>query len=254
MNRQLERAILSAVAERSSCSRVYEIALVGAGGKTTTAHVLGRILAESGFKTVISTTTKMACEAQRCETAEAVCARWEQGEAAVFAHRIDAVHMGGVEPEEWAMLARLADVLIVEADGAKRHGFKVPAAHEPVLLPDTNLALVLYDVHTCGKPLSAIFRADEAKKLIVRDGKCFDDRCLDCELMRFLIAEGYLRNSRMHPNAHIRFGVVANQCDSAALEALGERINEGMSTCARMPIVTFVNAYSEEEYWRGNEN
>lgn len=174
-----------------------------------------------------------------------------RGEAAVFAHRADAVHMAGPDDSEWRRLLELSDVVLVEADGAKRHGFKVPAPHEPVLPEETDLALILYDAHTCGEAFdTAVFRIEQARRLMTRCGRKPDAERLDAELMRFLIREGYLKNPRMCPNAHIRYAVIANRCDTAVLERLGEYINEGIGDGVDRPVSTYVNTYSEAERWR----
>src|SRR5205823_10917724 len=46
-----------------------------------------------------------------------------------------------------------ADVLIVEADGARHLMIKAPAEHEPVVPPETNVALLMMNAEAINQPL-----------------------------------------------------------------------------------------------------
>ncbi len=47
-----------------------------------------------------------------------------------------------------------ADVVIVEADGARHKMIKAPAEHEPVVPPETNVALLMMSAEAINQPLS----------------------------------------------------------------------------------------------------
>ena len=47
----------------------------------------------------------------------------------------------GLSEEEYRKLKTQCDVLLVEADGAKRKPLKVPAEHEPVIPEDTDMVI-----------------------------------------------------------------------------------------------------------------
>ena len=49
-----------------------------------------------------------------------------------------------------------ADAVFIEADGAKHHPCKVPAAHEPVLLPQSDIVLAVAGLSALGKPLREV--------------------------------------------------------------------------------------------------
>ena len=60
-----------------------------------------------------------------------------------------------------------ADVVIVEADGARHHMSKAPAEHEPVVPPQTNIALLVMSV-------TLIAAADDIwRKHVVYEGDTF---------------------------------------------------------------------------------
>lgn len=60
-----------------------------------------------------------------------------------------------------------ADTVLLEADGAKRHPCKAPAAHEPVLLRSSDIVLAAAGLSAMGKPLQDVcFRLEAACALL----------------------------------------------------------------------------------------
>ena len=56
-----------------------------------------------------------------------------------------------------------ADTVLLEADGAKHHPCKAPAAHEPVLLRPSDIVLAVAGLSAVGKPLQDVcFRLEAA--------------------------------------------------------------------------------------------
>ena len=54
-----------------------------------------------------------------------------------------------------------ADAVFIEADGAKHYPCKVPAAHEPVLLPQSDIVLAVAGLSALDRPLREVcFRYD----------------------------------------------------------------------------------------------
>lgn len=61
----------------------------------------------------------------------------------------------------------LADIVLIEADGAKRMPCKAPAAHEPVLLPQCDTVLAVAGLSALGiRSGAACFRAELAAELL----------------------------------------------------------------------------------------
>jgi probable selenium-dependent hydroxylase accessory protein YqeC len=68
----------------------------------------------------------------------------------------DAGKLFGLQPDIPALLLSqgMADAVIVEADGARHRLIKAPAEYEPVVSPETNIALLLMSAQAINRPLS----------------------------------------------------------------------------------------------------
>lgn len=144
------------------------ISIVGAGGKTTTMYTLANELAQHG-KRIITTTTTNIYFPQKGETdalivspetphlLKMVSASWKQHQRiTVAASPIGAGKLAGLQPDQpYELLMKSgADVVIVEADGARHHMIKAPAEHEPVVPTRTNVALLMMSAEAINQPLS----------------------------------------------------------------------------------------------------
>lgn len=145
------------------------ISIVGAGGKTTTMYTLAAECAEQGKRVVTTTTTniylpksdEMDTVIVATETStllKKVQAAWGQHQCITVAGRlIGAEKLGGVQLEQpYELLQRGgADVVIVEADGARHSMIKAPAEYEPVVPPQTHVALIVMSAEAINQPLRA---------------------------------------------------------------------------------------------------
>ncbi len=153
------------------------VALVGAGGKTTTAWRLLRSFVDSGEPVVFTTTTRVfqpkdavlildpnpnPGEIDRAlSKSQAVvlaAGRGERGDpehAARSPYPADPVKLVGLEPQVLDNLARqLPSVTwLVEADGAKGRLLKAPAEYEPVIPAEADHVIVVAGLDAIGKPL-----------------------------------------------------------------------------------------------------
>ena len=144
------------------------VALVGAGGKTTTMFRLAVELTARGARVITTTTTHIGTpKAGQSEilllTGE--YERWREAAAEALAnHQHITVaaattaegKLQGIPPE-WADDLRAVpgvSVVLVEADGAKGRFIKAPAAHEPVIPASADLVLLLMSAEALGQPLS----------------------------------------------------------------------------------------------------
>ncbi len=144
------------------------IAIVGAGGKTKTMFTLANELAQRG-KRVITTTTTQIFYPEPGETDTLIVAdetpallksideAWQQYHRITVAGsflRTD--KLAGLQPEqpyELLMKSR-ADIVIVEADGARHRMIKAPAEYEPVIPLQTNVALLMMSAEAINQLLS----------------------------------------------------------------------------------------------------
>jgi len=144
------------------------ISIVGAGGKTTTMYTLASELAQHGNRVITTTTTNIYFPKQgetdtlivATETPallKMVSAAWKQHHRVTVAGRaIGSGKIAGLQPDQPYQLLRKsgADVVIVEADGARHKMIKAPAEHEPVVPPETNVALLMMSAEAINQPLS----------------------------------------------------------------------------------------------------
>lgn len=142
------------------------ITLVGAGGKTSALICIARELAARGKRVIATTTTKMLLS-QLQELAEpVVCPRVPElldqvkeklkksNLVTCGSHLIEGGKVVGPSLEAVSQLARLpVDYMLIEGDGAKGAGLKVPAAHEPVIPGETTLVITVMGLKVLGKPL-----------------------------------------------------------------------------------------------------
>lgn len=145
------------------------VALVGAGGKTTTMFRLATELAARGER-VITTTTTHIFKPNADQTEALILTiennHWREAIAeSLTTHRHITVaanttaegKLQGIPPDWADDLRSLPGIgaVLVEADGAKGRLIKAPAAHEPVIPASADLILLLMSAEALDQPFSA---------------------------------------------------------------------------------------------------
>ncbi len=216
------------------------IALVGAGGKTSTMFRLARELADGRLKVITTTTTKIGTPSQdqtRCFIVEAERDRLLQRvEQALREHHHVTVACApyatdkyrGV-PAEWvSQLVQLPDVhaVIVEADGARKLPLKAPRDDEPVVPADATLLVVCAGMTAVGTPLDEqhVCRADVVAQ--IADRQIGDT--LTAEAIANVLA--HPQGGLKHKPRHARVVALLNQADENGLlkaaRQVAERLHE----------------------------
>jgi len=142
------------------------IAFVGAGGKTSALFRLAHELAADGWRVLATTTTRVAAAelrlAPRALTEDRVWASTAALSEALNTTRLVFLYSHiqhgkarGISPDFIrALLDRVSsDVILVEADGARRLPFKAPYAHEPVVPQETTRVVLSAGMDVLGQPL-----------------------------------------------------------------------------------------------------
>jgi molybdenum cofactor cytidylyltransferase len=120
----LGRALIDAL----SIEPPVSVALVGAGGKTTLLRALHAEARRRGWTVVAGTTTKVG--------------RHQVTDLDGFVHGGERdAKLVGAPPEAFAGTG--ADLVVVEADGARSMRVKAPSVHEPVIPPTATLVLTV---------------------------------------------------------------------------------------------------------------
>lgn len=121
------------------------VAFAGGGGKTSAMFALADELADGGKEVIVTTTTHIYCPldrnvipAERAGMVERYLAMRKkrlaskEGFVVVTGQQAPEGKLKGLPPEETRKLAEIADILLIEADGAKQLPIKIPGQGEPV--------------------------------------------------------------------------------------------------------------------------
>ena len=188
----------------------HNICLVGGGGKTTVMYELAAAWAASGRKVLVLTSTHILCPADGSFAADvpAVQNLWQQGRYAVIGTpELSTGKLTAPPQREYEALQLQADVILCEADGSRHHPCKVPAAHEPVLLPDCDIVLAVAGMDALGRSLvQACQRPQLAAELL----GCGAEKILDAQMLASLL----LSEQGTRQNVGVRaYYIVLNKCD-----------------------------------------
>lgn len=228
------------------------ISLVGAGGKTTTMYRLADELAGQGKRVLVTTSTHIripesgrVCPvahvselspaswgdgliltagtpvpAKEDPTAETPVPAKEDPTAGTPVSAAEKFSMPGGLGEEAQMerLLRFVDVILIEADGAKRMPLKVPEEWEPVIVPQTGLVIACAGLGCIGRTFAeSCFRFDAKGGFI---GKNREDR-VEPEDVALILMDS--RGSRKGLAGRY-YCVVLNQVDGEKERAAAEKV------------------------------
>ena len=134
----------------------HVISLVGGGGKSTLLEYLAQRFAARGMKAVVMTTTRMACPAHICKDMDACRACWSSGQYAACGEKTENGKFRAPQDSLLRALLEEADVILVEADGAHMRACKAPAAHEPVILPESDVIIGVMGIDVLGGEIGKV--------------------------------------------------------------------------------------------------
>lgn len=134
------------------------IAVVGGGGKTSLIFRLTEELIESGKKVIVTTTTHMAYESDRpyAEAGNLEKLKFDLDNPGYSVTAVlDQEKAKISSPSEVLLdqLQEMCDVLLIEADGAKRFPLKVPETWEPVIPKWADLVIGVMGLDSIGRTI-----------------------------------------------------------------------------------------------------
>lgn len=204
-------------------------AVAGAGGKTTLVYALAGQARAAGLRVLVTTTTHMGTlpreltgpvfvEAEGGIAAELRRALAEEGRATLLGRRLRPDKLEGVGPARVDELAAEADLVLVEADGARGRSLKVPADHEPVVPSSVTTLIVLAALDALGAPLDEerVHRLDRVRE-VTGGARAIDEDAIAACLLH---PAGY--PARRPPAA--RLAAFLNKAEGAERETAAERI------------------------------
>lgn len=188
----------------------HTICLVGGGGKTTVMYELAAAWAACGRKVLVLTSTHILQPADGSFAADAATVQnlWQQGRYAVIGTPELSTGKLTAPPQDlYEALHLQADVILCEADGSRHHPCKVPAEHEPVLLPDSDIVLAVAGMDALGNSLQqACQRPQLAAELL----GCGAEKILDAQMLTVLLLSE--QGSRKNVGTRTYY-IVLNKCD-----------------------------------------
>ena len=199
------------------------VSFVGAGGKSSLIACIADWGTLHRKKVLVTTTThifrpsseKLAQNEQELEQI------WHTGNWAVIG-TVDPVQpqkLQSPKPYWLQRAAELADLILIEADGSKRLPCKVPASHEPVILPQTDVVVAVLGLSALNRPLKdCCFRLEKATELL----SVTESHPLTREHMATIFASGQGLRKAVNTREYV---VVLNQCDNEERRNVGEQIS-----------------------------
>lgn len=194
------------------------VSIVGAGGKTTTIKRAAADYRQKGIPVIVTTTTHMMAEdrpwflltASLDEVKETL---GREGMAWIGRPNKDE-KMRAPSAEFLEQILSLDCPVLIEADGAKRLPLKVPAKHEPVIIPETTHVVNVYGLDALGRTFGeTCFRADTALDLL---GKKETDLVTEEDIVR--LAFNNLAGQK-GVTSSMSYQVVLNKADTSEREA-----------------------------------
>jgi probable selenium-dependent hydroxylase accessory protein YqeC len=211
------------------------VSVVGAGGKTTLVYRLAAEARKAGLTVLVTTTTHMGTlaesttgpvlvEAEAAVEGDLVRALATHGLATVLGRRVRPDKLEGLDPERVDGLAPRAEVVLVEADGARGRSLKVPAPHEPVIPSSTTLVIVVAALDALHRPLDATIahRLD----LVCAATGAREGAPITAALLAAALAHPSSYPSRVR--AGLRAGVFLNKADDEAAMLRAREVAAGL--------------------------
>lgn len=175
-------------------------------------YELAAIFAIQGRRVLVCTSTHIqqpqaAVWAKSVQEARSL---WQAGSYAVIGEaEVQTGKLIAPSQKLYAVLAQESDIVLCEADGAKRLPCKLPAAYEPVLLKDCDIVLAVAGMDALGRMLAeACFRPQLAQPLFAKQAYDVIDEQLLAQLL--LSPQGARKNVGARA-----FYIVLNKCDVA---------------------------------------
>ena len=199
------------------------VAAVGGGGKTSFLFRLAEECRSQGKTVALTTTTHMARQAD-CPLL--VGASWEEIRATLQREQVALIgeedpetpwKIAGVDGETLDFLRRTADLVLVEADGAKKKPLKAPAEWEPVIPEGCSAVVAVVGCSGIGRPVEeACHRPERVRALL---GKAEGSLVTPADVARLACLPQGLRKGVKSP-----YRVLVNQVDGPEQWAMAQEL------------------------------
>ena len=207
------------------------VSFVGAGGKSSLIDAIAKWSSSQGKKVLVTTTTHIFRPSSEilAMNEKQLQKIWAAGHWAVIGATEEKDPQKLKMPElDWMRQAmELSDLVLIEADGSKGLPCKVPADHEPVLLPESDIVVAVLGLSTLGRSLKeCCFRLEKAKKLLSADE---NHLLTEKDMAAIFLSDQGLRKD-VGDRRYIAF---LNQCDDSIVLESAEQIGEMLINSTR---------------------
>lgn len=205
------------------------LSVVGGGGKTSLIFRIMEELTAVGKKVLITTTTHMAYEPDRpfAEDGDIISIKHnleEHGYTIAAALDREKCKISALSEEKMKKITALADVILIEADGAKKCPLKVPASWEPVIWKPTDLVIAVAGMDAAGKPIQEVCHRPENVADFL--GKEAEEKVTEEDIVRIVLSTEALKKCVYGRE----YRVLLNKADipgkSQAAESIADRLEE----------------------------
>lgn len=190
------------------------ISLVGAGGKSTLQQLIAQEFSRLGRKVLSTTTTHIykPLDGHYARNLPVAQSLWKSGKYAVVGED-EGEKLGMLPLESLKTYMESGEVVLMEADGAKKMPMKLPRLGEPVILSESNFLLMVLGLSAVGKPLSQVcFRQELAEEILRKSG---DDIVSPEDLIG--VIQYYFKRESITKD----YAVILSQCNTKELKKLG---------------------------------
>lgn len=239
-----EKSLLSALEIFPERDRV--IAVVGGGGKTSLIFRLAEELTSSGKKVIITTTTHMAYDPGHPFAEDGDCGKIRQNlekyNYTVTACLDRSKGKTGCLPENILYgLKDMADILLIEADGAKRLPLKIPGEWEPVIPEFTDLVIGVTGMDAVGQPIRRICHRPELTARFL--SKSVDENVSAEDVVRIASSE---QGMQKYVSGR-RYRVFLNKAELPGKQETARKISENLK---KKQILNAWGSLQGREYYR----
>ena len=205
------KLINKTIAEFLSVKYKDIISVAGAGGKTTTINLLAKELVDKQQKVLVTTTTKMFKTKEMVIVPSIKLIREKLiKENLVITGKDFGTKITSWDNEFLAKIILLADVTLIESDGAKRLPFKMPKENEPVYLTKSNKIVYIIGLSALNQPLKNLCRVELLTKFLQKDN---EEKLTKDDIIKVILSEyGAKKNTNQR-----EFYLIINQVDNLNL-------------------------------------
>ena len=218
------------------------VCLVGGGGKTSLMYKLAQHAAAAGLRVLVTTTTHIGIPRDYpvVSSFDALRAAFEKQSIVVAGFSENNHKLSQALDFDPALYAQAADLILIEADGAKNLPCKVPNATEPVIPDEADIVIGVMGMDTPGKRLADIcFRKQETMAFLRAD----ENHVMTTDDMARILTDP---RGTMKGVGTKKYIIALNKCDDTHRKMLAEELRSSLTKRGCTDIFCMALKHSDE--------